>query len=173
MISRIGPCINAATKAPSALPTGIQHHQPSVPPPKPRTENSSQINSLTAHLRCMIDGNSGILYVSDVKPNALCYFELDDLNIQKGADLVEVVMLMNRMNGIRVQLQARLIDDSADIQYVSHLKGVQIVGQIPSYMKNVVLTRADVSNVQAGLQGEKVKLHFTENFFQKKSSIYI
>lgn len=105
----------------------------------------------------MIDDKSGILYVSDVKPNALCYFELDDLNIQKGADLVEIVMLMNRMNGIRVQLQARLIDDSAPIQYVSHLKGVQIVGQIPSYMKNIVLTRADVSKVQAGLQGEKVR----------------
>ena len=104
----------------------------------------------------MIDDKSGILIVSDDSPDRLCYFELDDLNIDKTIDKMDIVLMMNRMSGVRVQLQARMIDDAAPIQYVSHVNGVQIVGDLPSFMRHVTLKRADISKVQSGHRCEKV-----------------
>ena len=59
------------------------------------------------------------------------------------------------MNGVRIQFQARLIDAQARIQYVAHLKGVQIVGKVPPFMNNIKIYNQKPSTVQAGLNGEK------------------
>ena len=124
---------------------------------KPRTSSlDSTVEVYKAHIKCMIDDKSGILIVSDDSPDRLCYFELDDLNIDKTIDKMDIVLMMNRMSGVRVQLQARMIDDAAPIQYVSHVNGVQIVGDLPSFMRHVTLKRADISKVQSGHRCEKV-----------------
>ena len=59
------------------------------------------------------------------------------------------------MNGVRIQFQARLIDAQARIQYVAHLKGVQIVGKVPAFMNHIKIYNQKPSTVQAGLNGEK------------------
>ena len=51
-------------------------------------------------------------------------------------------MLMNRMRDVRVHVQARLINEMEKIQYVAHLHGVQIVGRIPTYMRQVTLKKS-------------------------------
>jgi hypothetical protein len=65
-------------------------------------------------------------------------------------------MLMNRMKDVQVNLQARLINEHEKIQYVCNLHGVQIVGKIPPYMRQVTLKRAQPSKIQMGSKSEKV-----------------
>ncbi len=93
--------------------------------------------------------------VSKDHSDRLCYFEIEDLNVNLPAKIADITQILDGMPGVRIQLQARLIDDKAEVQYVSHLKGVQIIGHLPSSMK-VSLTRAEVSKTQSGLQGIKV-----------------
>ena len=104
----------------------------------------------------MIDDNSGILVVNKESPGKLCYFEVSDLNVDLPINVIDTVMVLNRMAGIRVRLQARMIDETAEIQYISNVKGVQIIGELPSYMKQVTLKKAEVSRVQTGPHSEKV-----------------
>ena len=69
---------------------------------------------------------------------------------------VDLVMLMNRMKDVQVHLQARLINEHEKIQYVANLHGVQVVGKIPPYMRQVALKRAQPSKIQMGSKSEKV-----------------
>ena len=134
--------------------------------PKPQTSKSTtssisnllenQIEVYHAYIKCMIDDHSGILAISEDTPDRLCYFELDDLNVKEQVDKVDAVMMMNRLNGVRVQLQARLFDDIAPVQYVAHVNGVQIVGDLPAFLRHVHLKRGDISKVQCGHKCEKV-----------------
>lgn len=147
---------------------------PSVQP-KPADTKPPQIEVSNAHLKCMIDdvsgmmatgyflvpksGNTLILGVlvcaTDPSPK-LCYFEIEDLNVVPPVDYLDVVMLLNRMAGVKVQFQARLIDEQASIPYVTHLKGVQLSGHIPSFMAHVKVQKADKSKFPSGLNSEKV-----------------
>ena len=113
----------------------------------------------------MIDDNSGVLKFDSGNSGMekFCYFELTDLNLEKQAQLLDIVMILNRMNGIRVQFQARLVNANAKIQYVAHLNGVQIIGKLPNFMSHVKLKPPQVSRVQAGLQGEKVQRYKKAN----------
>ena len=114
-----------------------------------------EIESVTAHIKCMFDDTSGVLVISEEAPETLCYFEVEDLNVEQPISLVDVVMLMNRMKDVRVHLQARLINEREKIQYVAHLHGVQIVGKIPQYMRQVSLKKAQASKFKTGHKSEK------------------
>ena len=92
-----------------------------------------------------------------------CYFEFSDLNIEKPHQLLDIVMILNRMNGIRVQFQGRLVNAKNKIQYVAHLNGVQVVGKLPNFMSGIKLKSNPVSRIQAGLQGEKVQRYKKAN----------
>lgn len=71
--------------------------------------------------------------------------------------LKDVVMMLNRMNGVKVKYQARLVNVKGPIQYVSHEKGVQITGKLPAYMNHVrVFAGANKSRNMAVLNGSKV-----------------
>ena len=94
--------------------------------------------------------------ISEETPERLCYFEVDDLNVDQPISLVDVVMLMNRMKDVRVHLQARLINEREKIQYVAHQQGVQIVGKIPQYMRQVTLKKAKPSQYKTGHKSEKI-----------------
>ena len=65
-------------------------------------------------------------------------------------------MLMKRMRDVRVHVQARLINEMEKIQYVAHLHGVQIVGRIPTYMRQVTLKKAEASKLKIGSKSEKI-----------------
>jgi len=133
----------------------------------PKIENNEfkdqQIEIDASYLRCMIDDTSGVLKYQGGTVEKLCYFELTDLNIDKPDQLLDIVMLMNRMNGIKVQFQARLVDPKARIQYVAHLRGVQIVGKMPPFMSHIKIRNAKPSTVQAGLNGEKCQRYKKAN----------
>ena len=85
-IYRQGPCINAvpAKKAPETY-SGNERGR-SQPPKESRLP--SEVESVTAHIRCMFDNTSGVLVVSEETPERLCYFELDDLNVEQPIALV-------------------------------------------------------------------------------------
>jgi hypothetical protein len=128
------------------------------PPPIFSATESIQIDVASAHLRCMIDDTSGVLVSSSGHdPPKVCYFELEDLNIERPVDLLDVVMILNRMRDVNIQFQARLINDKNKISYVAHLNGVQINGHLPSYMSHIKLKRADKSIIQAGIKSDKVQ----------------
>ena len=123
-----------------------------------------QIEIHASYLRCMIDDTSGVLkFDSGSSVEKFCYFELADLNIEKPHQLLDIVMILNRMNGIRVQFQARLVNAKAKIQYVAHLNGVQVVGKLPNFMSGIKLKSNPVSRIQAGLNGEKVQRYKKAN----------
>ena len=48
----------------------------------------SEIQSGSAHIKYMFDDTSGVLVVSEETPDRLCYFELDDTNIEQPISLV-------------------------------------------------------------------------------------
>ena len=85
-IYRQGPCINAvpAKKAPETYSGNGRGR--SQPPKESRLP--SEVESVTAHIRCMFDNTSGVLVVSEETPERLCYFELDDLNVEQPIALV-------------------------------------------------------------------------------------
>ena len=56
----------------------------------------------------------------DKRAPILCYFELHDLNIEQPVDLLDVVMLLNRMGSVKVQFQAQLIEENSKIPYCSN-----------------------------------------------------
>lgn len=152
----LGVVAQAAPKA--TIPQQAPKATIPQPVPKVTIDNSEfpvQIEIDAAYLRCMIDDNSGLLKFNHGSTEKLCYFELSDLNIDKPYQLLDVVMLLNRMNGVKVQFQARLINPQARVQYVAHLKGVQMVGKIPVFMSHIKIRNQKPSTVQAGLNGEK------------------
>ena len=146
--SRLGipPPPNAVVSAAATVSAhvgGAPHHQ-GVPPPadfrpvaKPITNTDAQISVSSAFLRCMISNERGILMSERDHPNKICYFEIDDLNIEKPIDVLDMTMLLNRMEGIKVQFQARIVDENAPIPYVANKNGVQILGDVPSYMHKI------------------------------------
>jgi len=57
-----------------------------------------------AKLRCMIDDKSGVLESSFDSRN-LCYFELEDVNVEPSVNFKDLVALMVAGEGIRVRYQ--------------------------------------------------------------------
>ena len=78
-------------------------------------------------------------------------------------------MILNRMDGVKVRYQARLVNVKGPVQYVSHEKGVQITGKLPAYMNHVkVFTGANKSRNMAVLNGSKVaKLNRLQSNYSK------
>ena len=89
-IYRQGPCINGVPpkKAPETYSGNGRGR--SQPPKESRLP--SEVESVTAHIRCMFDNTSGVLVVSEETPDQLCYFELDDLNVEQPIALVRIIV---------------------------------------------------------------------------------
>ena len=136
--SRLGlpPPPNAVVSAAATISTNL-----GVPPTadsRPALADT-QVSVNSAFLRCMISHERGILMSErdHGHPPKICYFEIDDLNIEKPIDVLDMTMLLNRMEGIKVQFQARIVDENAPIPYVANKNGVQILGDVPSYMHKI------------------------------------
>ena len=86
-IYRQGPCINAVPPRKKAPETYSGNGRGRSQPPR-ESRLPSEVESVTAHIRCMFDNNSGVLVVSEETPDQLCYFELDDLNVEQPIALV-------------------------------------------------------------------------------------
>ena len=136
--SRLGlpPPPNAVVSAAATISTNL-----GVPPTadsRPALADT-QVSVNSAFLRCMISHERGILMSErdHGHPPKICYFEIDDLNIEKPIDILDMTMLLNRMEGIKVQFQARIVDENAPIPYVANKNGVQILGDVPSYMHKI------------------------------------
>ena len=74
------------------------------------------------------------------------------------------------MRDVRVHVQARLINEMEKIQYVAHLHGVQIVGRIPTYMRQVTLKKAEASKLKIGSKSEKISRYVGS--LRSRSNIY-
>ena len=98
---------------------------------------ADKVEVSSASLKCMLSDTAGVL-MDDSNKDHLCYFEVSDLNITNPdkVSLKDVVMLLNKMAGVKVRYQARLVNVKGPIQYVSHTKGVQITGQLPGNCKS-------------------------------------
>jgi len=154
--------ICAKNEPPRQVPAPVVQQVAPVPRPLAKVESQNtmeeQIEIHASYLRCMIDDTSGVLkFDSGGSVEKFCYFEFSDLNIEKPHQLLDIVMILNRMNGIRVQFQGRLVNAKNKIQYVAHLNGVQVVGKLPNFMSGIKLKSNPVSRIQAGLNGEKVQ----------------
>ena len=57
-----------------------------------------------AILKCMLDETCGVLE-SKFDSKSLCYFELDDLNVQQPVDFRDLVAIMNNLDGVRIRYQ--------------------------------------------------------------------
>ena len=86
-IYRQGPCINGVPPRKKVTETYSGNGRGRSQPPK-ESRLPSEITSVTAHIRCMFDNTSGVLVVSEETPDQLCYFELDDLNVEQPIALV-------------------------------------------------------------------------------------
>ena len=86
-IYRQGPCINGVPPRKNAPENYSGNGRGRSQPPK-ESRLPSEITSVTAHIRCMFDNTSGVLVVSEETPDQLCYFELDDLNVEQPIALV-------------------------------------------------------------------------------------
>ena len=145
--SRLGipPPPNAVVSAAASVSANVGVPPPGVggdfsrPVAKPIANPSAdiQVSVSSAFLRCMITHERGILMSERDHPPKICYFEIDDLNIEKPIDLLDMTMLLNRMEGIKVQFQARMVDENCPIPYVANKNGVQILGDVPSYMHKI------------------------------------
>ena len=92
-----------------------------VPPPKGRDARGNfieappssglqmTINVKDAFLKCMFNNTSGVMMSERDHPPKMCYFEVSDLNLEQPCDLLDMVMLLNRMEGIKVHFQARYV----------------------------------------------------------------
>ena len=160
--------ICAKNEPPRQVPAPVVQQVAPVPRPLAKVESQNtmeeQIEIHASYLRCMIDDTSGVLkFDSGGSVEKFCYFEFSDLNIEKPHQLLDIVMILNRMNGIRVQFQGRLVNAKNKIQYVAHLNGVQVVGKLPNFMSGIKLKSNPVSRIQAGLNGEKVQRYKKAN----------
>ena len=105
---------------PSMPPVGVP--PVGVPPPKGRDARGNlieappssglqmTINVTNAFLRCMFNNTSGVMMSERDHPPKMCYFEVSDLNLEQPCDLLDMVMLLNRMEGIKVHFQARYVN---------------------------------------------------------------
>ena len=109
----------------------------------------------SATLKCMITDLSGVLY-DNSNPQRLCYFELYDVNVEPPINLKDLVMILNRMSGVKVSFQARLVNEKGPIQYVAHNQGVQVIGQLPSFLDHITLKSTEKSRNPAVLNGAKM-----------------
>ena len=132
------------SSVPPAVPSGaIAQAPPPTAPPKATPAPSGgggmadKVEVSSASLKCMLSDTAGVL-MDDSNKDHLCYFEVSDLNITNPdkVSLKDVVMLLNKMAGVKVRYQARLVNVKGPIQYVSHTKGVQITGQLPGKCKS-------------------------------------
>ena len=90
-IYRQGPCINGVPPRKNAPENYSGNGRGRSQPPK-ESRLPSEVTSVTAHIRCMFDNTSGVLVVSEETPDQLCYFELDDLNVEQPIALVRIIV---------------------------------------------------------------------------------
>jgi hypothetical protein len=71
-------------------------------------------------LKCMINETSGVLE-NNFDKKSLCYFEVDDLNVESPIELKDLVKIMTNTEGIRVRYQV-----SSVLSTVSNLIAVSL-----------------------------------------------